>query len=278
METPNADYLELVDEGTIGGAEPTPAQSAEPTPGASTPPEPTPEEKERQRFEYWQSVADKERKEKEQLQFAAPVARLLEARPDLREKLVKEIETGLVPPVQAPQGPQKPVPPARPENFDEVAAYSEPSSESFKFRKAYEAYREKMVEYLEQRDISREQALKADAERRFQERQHQEQMSTLKVVLQQKGLSPPEVESFIDTFTTPDKVSLDHMVELYRIVSGKPKADPAAVRAAELAARRERSAAPTPPGFGAAGAEPPLGEQDEFTASFREAAKRARGA
>lgn len=202
------------------------------------------EDPEKKRFEYWQSIADRERNRANELEFAAPVARLLKEKPEILLKLQAElVNSGK----QEDAGPKRPEMPARPADYDEVAAYSNPDSSSFQYRKAVEAHREAMINYIEERDKAREVLLHKELQRRETEEQERIRLAKLKTILVQKGLTPVESEDFIQTMNSPESFTADNLIALYKLrKSAKAKPD----KARDMEDRSKRRDVPLPDASG----------------------------
>ena len=122
------------------------------------------------RFEYWQSQADKAKGElstiRQELDYykgsLAPVEQMIRNNPDVLNRLEQtpsnEQAQGY------PNGLQgtslkEPSAPERPHSYNEVDAYNDPESDSFKHRLAKEEYRDNYLGYLKDKDQVREQEL-----------------------------------------------------------------------------------------------------------------------
>lgn len=253
---------------TIAGAEGSPDPSQDPPTGdvsVNPPNEPeTEEQKDLKRYEYWQAKAQRAEEEAKKNAFAAPIARLLDEKPELALTIQAAIaQQGQ----RAPEGPKRPEPPVKPAGYDPVAAYSDPTSESFKFREQQENYRESLVTYLEGQTAQREQAIQAELRKRAQQEEEAVKLAQLRMVLAQKGLKPIEIEEFLQEMARPDMYNADNMIMLHRINKqlklkgpGRPASQP--------------PKAPTP-GFtgGAGGKVEPEDVNKMFSGSLKKASK-----
>ena len=103
------------------------------------------------RFEYWQSQADKVKGElsatqQELAYYREQAMQSAQQSPSNGQPVEQAQETSLKPPVK----PEKPV------NYNEVDAYNDPESASFKFRMQKEQYQDDYLSYMETKDANRE--------------------------------------------------------------------------------------------------------------------------
>lgn len=100
------------------------------------------------RFEYWQSQADKAKGELNALRQELDYYR--------NGQDVQSSASNGQPQAYPQQGLQEPslkepTAPERPHSYNEVDAYNDPQSESFKYRVAKEAYRDKYLDFLKEK-------------------------------------------------------------------------------------------------------------------------------
>jgi hypothetical protein len=114
------------------------------------------------RFEYWQSQADKAKGELGQIRkeldyyknSLAPVEQMIRNNPQVLDQLEQTPSNGQ--PQAYPNGLQEtslkePSAPERPHSYNEVDAYNDPESDSFKYRLAKENYRDEYLSYLQKK-------------------------------------------------------------------------------------------------------------------------------
>lgn len=176
------------------------------------------------RFEYWQSRADKIANEnaalKEQvkqqsmaMQQQAPVQQNVEA--PVREEF-----------------PPAPLKPEKPRVFNREEAYADPNSESARYLDEVDGWRDNMSEYnalknqyqnaiLAEKVGSYEQERIEDVKRaQVQQTQMQQKNEVANYVMGHHGLNQNEASDFISTMSDPSSVSLDNLVQLYRLNNG----------------------------------------------------------
>ena len=183
------------------------------------------------RYEYWQSQADKAKSElsglREELDYyrnsLSPVEKMLKQNPEVLDSLEAKLSNGN--PNGYPQGFQKeslkePTEPERPVNYNEVDAFNDPESVSFKYRMAKEQYRDEYLGYLKNVDSQRQQAMQ-------QQYQQQMQMQQQEAMRQQAysqavngyGWDNDKANQFIDWASSPDNLSLDNLAKLFELRS-----------------------------------------------------------
>jgi len=150
---------------------------------------------------YFQSEKDKLHSENQKLKQYEQVGKLLESRPDIVQTI-----SGMV------QGGQ----PAQPERivmdkdeFDPWEAYNDPASKSYKFRQ----------QELQDSINTAVQAQVAGVQKEVG-------MSKLQNELAAKGLTPEEINSFVDFASkNPAEYGVDGAINMWRAVTGEPAKD-----------------------------------------------------
>ena len=181
------------------------------------------------RFEYWQSQAAKAQNETAQVQQ--------------HNAQLKAQMQNVPPPQQYQEQPVEefPAPPERPEKpraFNREEAYSDPTSESARYLDDYDSWRDDITEYnslkqeytvagMQDRLDSQEDQRIAEIQRREAYNQQYQQMSNVAGHLQgHYGFQDTEAQEFIQQMSDPDSLSLDNLVQLYRLQKGQGQPDP----------------------------------------------------
>lgn len=210
------------------GSEATPAtgSAANPTPASTA----TEDDKVRQRFEYWQGQADRYRNELEQTKPLAteyqqfkPVVEFLKQNPEAFEQIIQMKEKN-VSSASAASTLQEPSKPAKPANYNAVEAYNNPESESFRYRIAHDEYTRELTEFM----YAKQKLVETQNEQRIrQERERQLQAEKIngvgKMLQTQYGFQPEQVQDFIQTMNDPNSMSMDNMVNLYKVIKHRTK-------------------------------------------------------
>ena len=171
------------------------------------------------RYQYWQSQAAKRENELKEMQ-----AKL---------EQVQQVQA----PTQAPQEqaetvrefPPPPPAPRKPARYSREEAWSDPSSESAKYLDEKETWDNDMSEYNElkhQYDLAVVQE-KLDQQTNYLRGQEQQRQNKIEQGRQIKqisehvqghyGLTPQETSEFIQTMSHPESISMDNLVQLYRM-------------------------------------------------------------
>ena len=170
------------------------------------------------RYQYWQSQAAKRENE--------------------LQALKQELETTkAAPATQAPEAPAEtvqefpppPMAPKKPARFSREEAWSDPSSESAKFLDEKESWDEDISQYNElkhqyelalmQEKLDSQTSYLSEQEQRRQNKIEQgRQISQISEHVQgHYGLTPTETNEFIRTMSNPESISMDNLVQLFRM-------------------------------------------------------------
>ena len=176
-------------------------------------------------FQYWQSQYDKAQREltelKEQhtsLKDIEPLANYIKENPAVLDSVESSLSSGKTP-GQTVKGNQeaslkKPDRPTKPANYDAIDAYSDPTSDSYKYREGVDSYRDEMIAYQEKKN---EQVV-ARMEKDYQQRAQQQQVETLRTQLANGyEFSNDQVDDFMKVMSDPQSLSLDNLVTLYKM-------------------------------------------------------------
>lgn len=171
------------------------------------------------RYQYWQSQADKYKNENEQLrqQQAAPVQPVAPVTP--AEPAVEDF----------PPAPNKP---QQPRAFNREEAYADPSSESARYLDELEGWRDNINEYnslksqyqtavIEEKFNKMEQTRVDDAKRQQAYQQQASQQAEVKShVMGNYGMNESEANDFMTKMSDPNSINVDNLVQLYRMQKG----------------------------------------------------------
>jgi hypothetical protein len=234
------------------------------------------------RFQYWQSQADQykrqlelEREQSQALGTYAPIAKYLQENPQLLDVLERELQGGHPQPqapvpgqqVQQRTSLERPEKPLKPNNYDPNE--TDPESPSYKYRQALANYNDDLIEYMVARDEYREQQMQEQRRMAEQEAQKQGQVKQLSQQLQvEYGLNDFEAQDFMRTMMDPSSVTLDNLVDLYRVKKGGRGQQTAQVQQkAQDILNRQGKKVPPPAGISGANA-PQFSDEDVFNASL----------
>ena len=230
------------------------------------------------RFEYWQSQADKAKGElgtiRKELDYyknsLAPVEQMIRNNPDVLDRLEHSPSNGQS---QAyPNGLQKnslqePSAPERPHSYNEVDAYNDPESDSFKFRLAKEEYRDNYLSYLKDKDQVREQELQTQYQAQMQQQQtHMMQTQAHSHAVNSYGWDTNKANDFVQWAQNPDNLTMDNLAKLFEL---RTNANPVVQqRTQEMQNQAERLAVPKTAAVQTGKAEQPRSEEQLFNDAF----------
>ena len=182
---------------------------------------PTQTKQDTDRFEYWQSRNDKTQGELNRInaefeqykQMMGPVANAVQQNPQLMQNLEQQSPSNGQPvqeqnPLQAPNRPDKP------HSFNEVDAYNDPDSESFKYRLSVDKYRDDMIDHYGKVDQYRqEQQTMAYEAQREQAAQNQ----AASYAQQTLGWDQNKVNGAIEWLQNPANVTFETLFKVYEL-------------------------------------------------------------
>ena len=202
------------------------------------------------RFEYWQSqtaqrdnqIAEIQRQNEQlQAQMNAMQAPQPEAEP------VEEF-------------PEPPERPTKPRGYSREEAYSDPTSESARYLDDYEEWRDNMSEYatlkqeytvaqMQEKFDAQEKQRQEEIQRRQAQAAQQQQMADVNNHLQgHYGFNDADAQEFIQQMSDPNSLSLDNLVQLYRLQKGQGQPQPNAGPSPEFQQTQRAQQIPSPMG------------------------------
>ena len=227
------------------------------------------------RFEYWQSQADKAKGElstiRQELDYyknsLAPVEQMIRNNPDVLDRLERSPSSEQS---QAyPNGLQQtslkePKAPERPHSYNEVDAYNDPESDSFKYRLAKEEYRDNYLDFLQQKDQVREQEMQAQYQAQMQQQQNQMlQTQAHSHAVNSYGWDANKANDFVQWAQNPDNLTMDNLAKLFEL---RTSTDPVVQqRTQEMQNQAERLAVPKTAAVQTGKAEQPRTDEQLFS-------------
>ena len=181
-----------------------------------------------QSAKYYQSEKDKANSENQKLkQQLDTMGKFLQENPDLASAMKNRAQGvgGEQLPVQEGRQTQQ----MKPEDFDAWESFTNPNSESYKFR-----------------EMQQQEAIDKQVQQRMAGIQEKMAMDKLESDLQSKGLTPDEVSDFKKFASTPaNELGLDNVINMWRTVQGNNTSTQQQV---DLTQVRQNQAVPTSPG------------------------------
>jgi hypothetical protein len=190
---------------------------APPTQPVEESPEPVQEtapinKEDQKRFEYWQSQHDKVLSEnqamRQELQQAAQYIQQTQAQAQ-QTQLSNGQPTGVQ--NQEPSL-QKPVRPQKPHTYNEVDAFNDPESESFKYRQSLDEYRDSVIDYYDRRDQVMEQEVMRQ-QQQFQ--QQRNDVEARQYMMNNVGWDEQKTAGFMEWARNPQNVTFEHLAKIY---------------------------------------------------------------
>tara|TARA_R110002020_G_scaffold450817_1_gene664524 strand:+ start:137 stop:1072 length:936 start_codon:yes stop_codon:yes gene_type:complete len=169
------------------------------------------------RYQYWQSQADKLKNERDQLQAQFNSLAVQQQVPQ-QEQPAQEIE---------PEFPSPPEKPEKPYNFSMDEAIADPNSESAKFTRSEQAWRDEMDDYknmqfeyqmamLQDEREQTKQQRQEDIQRQQAEQQQAQEVTNIRSqVMEQFKVDQNTAEDFVRVMSDPSSISLDNLWKLY---------------------------------------------------------------
>ena len=160
------------------------------------------------RIAYWQSQTDKAKNDAAIL--AEEANKYKQALEQLRQSSVSNESQNRL----RSDSIEEPIKPEKPISYNEVDAYNDPESDSFKYRVKYDQYRDARLDYVERLEHSRQQQQQAEFAKQ-QERQMVNQ--AYNQVQNAYGFDQVKAADFIGWAQDPKNITMDSLVKLYNI-------------------------------------------------------------
>ena len=237
------------------------------------------------RMEYWQSQTDKAKNESyklaEELDYyqrtLGPIAKVIEQNPQVLDN-IESLRNGSPPqqPVQAGQKQgdslNKPIRPDKPHSYNEVDAYNDPESDSFKHRVANDQWRDNMLGWYENVDVARQQ----HQQRVTQEQQKNQMVNNAhSYAMNQYGFDVNTATDFVRWAQNPSNITVDSLVKLYSLKDAPSQQQSQTQnRTAEMQAQQQRLKVPRPTVVQTGESAPTLTEEDSFSQALLTNARR----
>jgi len=180
-----------------------------------------------ERYQYWHSRAAKLENELDGIRNQQQA---------IMQQQAMQQQTAEQPPVQPEEVqkfPEAPERPKKPRHYSREEAYSDSNSDSARYLDEVEEWRDNMDEYkdlrhqydiaiVEDRMMKTEQARAEDIKKQEFYAQKQQQIAQVNQLVQGKyGLSPDESASFIQEMSSDKSLTMDNLVQLWRMNKGQ---------------------------------------------------------
>ena len=228
------------------------------------------------RYEYWQSQADKAKSElsglREELEYykngLQPVEQMIRQNPEVLQSLETKLSNGQ-PVGQTQMGVQQsslkePTEPEKPVNYNEVDAYNDPESKSFQYRMAKESYRDDYLGYLKSVDSQRQSDMQAAYQKQAAAQQEESmRQQAYSHAVNSYGWDNQKAGEFIQWASAPDNLSMDNLAKLFEL---RTNANPVVQqKTQEMQNQAQRLSVPKDPSVITGKSEQPRTEEQSFS-------------
>lgn len=159
----------------------------------------------------------------EQYESLSPLTQYISSDPRVAQEVFQIIErhtSGQAQEQQVEPEPEPPQQPERPADYNEVDAYADPQSESWRYRTKLENWRSEMNDFRVQQAEKRAERLEKMLEERTRQEQEQAQLSQVAQYAISKGVPQEKAQEFVQFITNP-QVSQDDLIALWQLKSGQ---------------------------------------------------------
>ena len=211
--------------GNEGNAETAPETTGQPVVGTQETTQQPTQDNDEKRYQYWQSQADKYKNELDSMkQVQQQPAQQQPAEP--AQEQVEEF----------PAAPSKP---QQPRTFNREEAYSDPNSDSARYLDELEGWRDDMNEYnslksqyqtaiIEEKFNKMESTRVEEAKKQEAAQQRNAQETEIRGhVMGHYGMNESEAKDFMSKMSDPSSITIDNLVQLYRLQNGGGSQQPA---------------------------------------------------
>ena len=224
------------------------------------------------RYEYWQSKHDKTQGELNQMSqefeqyknMMGPVANAIQQNPQILQNLEQQSPSNEPPAqqnsLQAPNRPEKP------HSYNEVDAYNDPDSDSFKYRLSVDRYRDDMIDHYGKVDQYRqEQQAMAQAAQRDEMAQSQARSYAMQTL----GWNANKTTEALQWLQNPNNVSFETLFKVYDMVNAPSKEQmQSQQRVADYQQREERMKVPQSTAVTSGTSQAPMNDEQLFNQSM----------
>ena len=227
------------------------------------------------RMQYWQSQADMAKNDNYKLQeeinyyknTLGPIANVIEKNPQVLDN-IESLNNGN-PQVQQ-TGPAVPgnslEPPAKPEkphSYNEVDAYNDPESVSFKYRVSHDKWRDDMFSHMQNVENHR---LEVQQQQMKQQQKMQMMNGAHTYAMSQHGFDANTATDFVRWAQNPNNITIDSLISLYKAKSAPTQSQvQAQSKANAMKIQQERLKVPRPTVVQSGQSAPPISEEDAFS-------------
>lgn len=233
---------------------------------------PKQEKQDTDRYEYWQSKHDKTQGELNRISqefeqyknMMGPVANAIQQNPQILQNLEQQSPSNEPPAqqnsLQAPNRPEKP------HSYNEVDAYNDPDSDSFKYRLSVDKYRDDMLDYYGKVDQYRQeqQAMAYEVQR-----EQQAQNQAVSYATQTLGWDANKANDAINWLQNPSNVTFETLFKVYEMNHAPSREQmQSQQKVAEYQQREERMKVPQSTAVTSGTSQAPMNDEQLFNQSM----------
>jgi len=220
--------------------------------------EQTPAKDDPNRIAYWQSQADLAKNQTNEM------VEQLNMYKGIVEKITTSEQQQGTPSAPQPQAPLQA--PTKPSGYNEVDAYNDPDSDSFKYRVSKEQYNDSrfdlMLDRMDQQESERQRQVQVQQERMVANQAYSHVKNGL-------GWDDSKSTGFVKWAQDPSNVTLDVLAKIYEMNNApNPASIQAQTKSAEMKQAGERLQVPRTTAVTSGQAEPEYTDQDLFNAGL----------
>jgi len=233
---------------------------------------PKQEKQDTDRYEYWQSKNDKTQGELSRISqefeqyknMMGPVANAIQQNPQILKNLEQQSPSNEQPAQQ--NSLQAPTRPEKPHSYNEVDAYNDPDSDSFKYRLSVDKYRDDMIDHYGKVDQYRqEQQAMAQAAQRDEMAQSQARSYAMQTL----GWNANKTTEALQWLQNPNNVSFETLFKVYEMVNAPSKEQmQSQQRVADYQQREERMKVPQSTAVTSGTSQAPMNDEQLFNQSM----------
>ena len=180
------------------------------------------------RYQYWQSEADKYKNELDKYKG------MEQKMNQMMQTQQQQVQQQAQPPQETEQFPPAPEKPEKPRNFNREDAYADPSSESARYLDSVEDWRDNIDEYnslkneynsaivQERLDLYEQNRVEEIQRNQAYQKKQQQTRGIYSHVTDKYGMNDSEAKDFMSKMSDPSSISMDNLVQLYRMQQGAP--------------------------------------------------------
>jgi hypothetical protein len=234
-------------------------------------------------MEYWQSQTDRAKNDAFKLQQELeyykntldPIAKVIENNPKVLDNIESLDSGNPSTPAQAAgerNSLEPPVRPEKPHSYNEVDAYNDPESESFKFRLDHDKWRDDMLFHYAEVDKARENHQKA---LQVEQQKSMVVQNAYNYAVSSFNMSPDKATDFVRWAQNPNNITMDTLLKVYQMKDAPTQQQAQAQqKVVQMNEQNARLKVPRPTTVQTGQTPPPVSEEQSFSNALLDNGKR----